>query len=273
MFSKHLRRLREVSACRKQTRQWIPLTLAYSRLRRLSFPYPLRLRSGETLTLCELMDVIIFWLVFARRHYPVEASDRSILDIGANVGIFTLYAARVAPSARIVAVEPFPGTFDRLVRHVQVNGLEQRVRCLNCAVTGAAGSQFMESAPGIPSQYRPVISPLTSALNVGHKGLETPSGDKVAVNCVTLEGLLDATGFAQADLVKMNIHGNEYEVLLSASPGTLRKCRRIALQYHEVPASLKLGKQQLVSHLARAGLKLSLDVDTGRGAGLAVFAA
>lgn len=99
MSAKILRILSSVSkwgetlVCVRETGHWCAVTLAYLGVRNLQFPYKLHLRSGEILTLNERTDLIIFWLVFIRRHYPVKASDRVILDIGANIGIFTIYAA------------------------------------------------------------------------------------------------------------------------------------------------------------------------------------
>src|SRR5260370_28956649 len=100
----NLKRLPEVFTCIKETTHWLPLILAYLGLRSLACPFELRLRSGEVLTLRERMDLVIFWLIFARRHYPVRSSDRVIIDIGANIGLFTLYASREAPAARIVSI-------------------------------------------------------------------------------------------------------------------------------------------------------------------------
>jgi tRNA G46 methylase TrmB len=111
----------EVSACQKLTDQWLRLTLAYLGLSKLRYPYKARLRTGETLILREFADLIVFWLIFVRGHYPVDASLKMIVDVGANIGVFTLYAARAAPSSRIIAVEPFPETCERLHEMIRLN--------------------------------------------------------------------------------------------------------------------------------------------------------
>jgi FkbM family methyltransferase len=225
--------------------------------------------------LLEHIDLVVFWMVFARRHYPVAASHRIILDIGANIGIFTLYAARKAPAARIIAVEPFPDTRERLEELVETNHLRDRVTILNCAVTGTAGERTMESAKGMPSQYRRIYSPETATLNASHRG---PAGAKqddngVPVRSETLAHVLDHARVTIVDLVKMNIHGSEYDVLLHTDPGVLQHCRQIAVQYHELPPEMRLGKEQIFEHLKRLGFNLITDDDTHRGSGLAVFAA
>jgi FkbM family methyltransferase len=47
----------------------------------------------------------------------------SILDVGANVGFYSLTFARLIPDVRICAFEPIPSTFDYLRRHVALNGV------------------------------------------------------------------------------------------------------------------------------------------------------
>ena|ERR1700693_1471046 len=269
----NLARLREIAVCRKETKQWPAITLAYLRLTRLRYPYELTLRGGQRLVLHEYTDLVIFWLVFARRHYPVRASDRGIVDIGANIGVFTLYASREAPQAKIISVEPFPSTRARLAKLVENNGLAGAVTILDCALTGESGEGAMDDAEGIPSQYRRVYSEATQTLNVRHRGRagqrQSPSG--IALHKATMGEMLDQAVISSADLLKMNIHGSEYEVLLSAPPAVLQRCARIVLQYHELPAEANLTKHDIFEHLEKAGFVLASDDDTGRGVGLAIL--
>lgn len=263
-------RLPQLTECWKLTRQWFPLGLAYLGLRKLQYPFHLQLRTGEVLVLQEFTDLVIFWLVFVRHHYPVLPSDRTIVDIGANIGVFTLYAARSAPSAAIVAVEPFPDTCERMREMLRVNHLEERVTVVNAAITGAPGVVWMDVSEGIPSQYRSVVSDVPRQLNREHKLNAEPDGG-VPVTTTTLGNLLSMRDLAQVDLIKMNIHGNEYEVLLSSPAKVLRQFGRIALQYHEVPENLRLSKQDLFRELEATGFHLVSDADTGLGAGRAVL--
>jgi len=271
----NFRRVREILACLRETGQWLPITLDYLGLHRVRYPYKLRLRTGENIILREHTDAVVFWMVFVRRHYPVAPSHRVIVDIGANSGMFSLYAARQAPAARIVAVEPFPDTRAQLQELVDANHLRDRVTILECAVTSSTAERTMDSATGIPSQYRRIYSLETKTLNASHRG---PAGARqddrgVPVQSRTLGFVLDHADTPVVDLVKLNIHGSEYDVLLRTNPSVLQRCRQIAVQYHELPAEMQLGKEQIIEHLRRLGFNLMADEDTHRGSGLAVFAA
>lgn len=275
-----LGRAKEIAACRKETKQWLPLTLSYLGIRRISYPYHLELRTGESFTLQEPMDLVIFWLVFARRFYPVTGSESVIVDVGANVGMFTVYAARKAPLAQVISVEPFHGTFERLKQHVKENKLIRRVHCLNVALSGSVGTSLMHGGGGgVPSQHSSLADAASESVNINYQGKGMPGASPALaeeiserVHTETIASLLQKEGIGSADLVKMNIHGVEYEVLLKSDAETLRRIKRLAIVHHELPENFGIGKEQLVHHLTSAGLELVSDEETGRGSGLAVFA-
>jgi len=270
----NLSRLPEIAGCYRETGQWLTVTLAYLGLRAPHFPFSLRLRSGEILTLEEHIDLIVFWMIFVRRHYPVRASDHVIVDVGANIGLFTLYAARQAPDARIIAIEPFPDTRRRLEGHLRDNRLTARVTVLDCAVAAEAGEGEMDSQEAIPSQYRRIHSEHTAALNPRHRGpAAAVSVPGVPVANRTLADILHLAQADNVDFMKMNIHGNEYAVLMKTPASVLRHFKRIACQYHQLPKDAKIDKKELFVYLRKSGFQLVSDSDTRRGSGLAVLSA
>jgi FkbM family methyltransferase len=201
----------------------------------------------------ELTDVKTFWQIFLRQVYRVEPADRVILDIGANVGLFSLYAARQAPRARIFAVEPFPATFERLLEAVSEHHLTDRITCLNCAITDGTGIRLMANGP-LPSQRRSLVP-----LGKSASGLQ--------VQAKTLSELLRELDLNRVDLLKMDIEGGEYEVLLSTSPDVLQNIQRIALEYHGDCAPHN--KLEIFDRLRAAGFKVTWDVQDHLGYGVA----
>ena len=68
---------------------------------------------------------------FLDRHYqkasvPLE-DDWVIIDIGADIGSFSIYAARESPHGAVYAYEPFGGSFDLLQQNLQLNGIDGSV--------------------------------------------------------------------------------------------------------------------------------------------------
>ena len=64
--------------------------------------------------------------------------DGTVVDCGAHIGLFTLYAARRCPRGRVVSVEPSPLNLEGLRRYVARNGLAN-VSVVPWALSGTAG--------------------------------------------------------------------------------------------------------------------------------------
>jgi FkbM family methyltransferase len=271
MIFRFLRLVPEALAWRSETPQWRSVMLAYLGVKPVAFPYELRLRGGACVTLREPGDLVLFWLVFARRHYPVDPSWRTIVDAGANVGLFTLYAARRAPLARIVAVEPFPDSFDRLRELVGKNGLEDRVTLANLALSSKNGEAQMDARLGLAAYDRHLVESSAKAVNANTRAASGPS-KSVQVRAASLAAVLDQHGLERADMVKMNIHGSEYDALLSLPTESLVRLGRVAVHYRELPKEAGVGWGDLQRHFHRSGFVTAQHRKARRGSGPIVFA-
>jgi FkbM family methyltransferase len=155
----------------------------------------------------------------ARPDFPVQ-EGWIVLDVGAHKGSFTVRAALTGPATKVYAVEPEPENLRCLQANIAMNHLD------NVVVHPAA----IATTPGEALLY------IAGALGSGGNSLfrEHLAGDQagsVSVPTLTLEDLLHAAG-GRVDLMKMDIEGAEYPVLHAASPETLRRVRRLTLEYH-----------------------------------------
>jgi FkbM family methyltransferase len=248
-----IERAPEVLRCRQQADEWVTVTLAYLGFRKIQFPYVLRLRGMPPAVLHEIYDLKTFWQIFLHQCYRVEPTDRVIVDAGANIGLFSLFACRVARKARILAIEPFPATFDRLVQLIRVNGLSDRVRCVNAALCASDVPRVMRGTG--PSQMH-FVAPAESAA----------SG--IAVMPTTLPQVLEMAR-EPVDLLKMDIEGSEYEVFPATPPDLLRTIRRIVVEYHGSPEPE--ARDALFETLRTAGFKVRSDERDAEGYGVAEF--
>lgn len=126
--------------------------------------------------------------------------DETCVDIGANIGSYTVLAAGGA-KARVVAVEPIPSTFARLAQNVSLNDLEDRVR-LWCG-----GLSDMACTLRFSSELD----------TVNHVLAEGEGGTAMDVPVQRLDDLL---GGEAPVLMKIDVEGQEWPVLRGA-PRTL----------------------------------------------------
>jgi len=125
------------------------------------------------------------------------APGATVWDIGANVGLFTLAAARAAgPGGRIVAFEPFPDNVAALKRHLRLNAITN-VQVVEAAVGREAGRARMAAGDSL------------SEARVAADGA-------VDVPVVALDGWVDAGGAHPPSVVKIDVEGAELDVLSGA---------------------------------------------------------
>jgi FkbM family methyltransferase len=125
-----------------------------------------------------------------------------MLDVGAHVGLFTLYAARlVGPSGVVHSFEPVPYNYERLAQNVALNGLGN-VRLNRAAVGDHAG----EASLGIYHE--------TSANKAtGGYSLNGEHGSVVTAPLVKLDDYLGDGTEGRLRLVKIDVEGLEPKVL------------------------------------------------------------
>ena len=263
-LSRNLSRAGEVALAFRQTPAWRQLSLLYTGLKEGPFPYELRLRNGTIVTLESLEEVKVFWNIFFRKCYKVRPDDRVIFDAGGNIGMFALWAAQAAPRARIYSFEPWPSSYQRLVGHVDANGLSERITPLKLALAGRSARRRMPDG-SIDSTARRLDPREAFAEHAGD------AAGGVDVDCMTLGDAMERFGIAELDMLKMDIEGGEYEVLLATPPDVLRRIRRIQVEYHEVPAELGRSPQQLIAHIQAAGHALVHTEEDRFRTGMALF--
>jgi FkbM family methyltransferase len=158
-------------------------------------------------------------------------------DVGANIGVYTLWAAGlVGPSGQVHAFEPVPDTMTVLESMVRRNALPQ-VRLEPCAIGATVGETGMRVYRDASGLAHPVADPGTA--------------DHVA-RLATLDAY--AERHRPPDLVKIDVEGFEIDVLRGAT--NLLAARSPALLLEMLPGHLTRqgGSQaELVARLAETG--------------------
>lgn len=203
--------------------------LYYRFLSRLGMRFAtVRLRNGYTIS-GYTQSFWMFYETWSKKDYDIPgftlAHGMTVVDVGANQGFFTLYAA--SKGATVYAFEPCADNFDVLKWNVTRNGLEDRVKLFNVAVTSKKGEVSLFVGRDASGN---VLSETVSTCNPDTEG---KSSDANLVSSVTLDSLLSDLNISRCDLLKVDCEGAEYEILRSTSRESFRKIERISMECHE----------------------------------------
>lgn len=246
-----LNRAGEIYQCYQITAQWQELTWAYLGARGLLYPFRFETRDGQKIVLNSFHDLVTVWVIFCRQEYKIPGDAQVVIDAGANIGTFSIYACNKNVK-EIYAIEPFPETFNQLQKNIDLNGLKNKVKLKALALAKESGNRLMDLNNG-PSQSRGLLKK-----NDSHLGLKVPT--------LTLADFLKSINKEEIDLLKIDIEGGEHEVFHNSDDQTLKKIKHIAMEYHPNES-----KSALFDRLEKANFKLTHDFSISAQSGVAYF--
>ena len=162
-----------------------------------------------------------------------------LYDVGANVGAYTLLAAVVSPSARVVCFEPGPANFAALAANIELNDVAERVIAVPIALGDQARSATLRSDSPVAG---------ASAALDGDGGPGRPA--MVLVD--RLDDVVRRFGLPHPHHLKLDVDGYEREVLEGA-PEILDSD---ALRTMMVELDHRRG-DEVVDRLTRLGFRLA----------------
>ncbi len=153
-----------------------------------------------------------FEIARQRAFVRLARAGDCVYDIGANVGFYSLLAARlVGPTGRVIAIEPLPRNLEDLRRHLVLNHVSN-VTVVAAAVMDRDGTVRMH----VPSPSEAYVD-------------AAGSGD---VRAVRLDDLVYRDGYPSPNLLKIDVEGAELPVLLGARRVLLEARPTILLSTH-----------------------------------------
>lgn len=191
-------------------------------------PHPVYVRRGTT-------DFLVVAEVFEKRIYHAVEDcsirpDATILDLGGNIGLASLFFSRILPHSRIVAVEPDAANAELLRRncsHLIEAGCLQVVQAFAAATDGMAGID-------------------RSGGNWGFRKTDALA-DGESIPCLSVPELMRRFALDEIDLLKCDIEGSERE-LFAGCGGWIHRVSAIAVETHR-PYQLA----DFYAHLDQAG--------------------
>ena len=141
--------------------------------------------------------------IFKSRLYAPfleQKADATVLDIGGNIGMFSLYASKYAK--QVYTLEPSKDQFETIQKMVEFNGLKN-VKPINKAI-------YIDNAT---YAFHHNTNKTMYSL---HQAVADGSSAPEQVEAISLDKLFEDEGITHVDLMKLDIEGSEIEVLSSA---------------------------------------------------------
>lgn len=149
---------------------------------------------------------------------PAAVDPKVIFDIGANIGITTLYLAKRFPHARIYAFEPAASNFALLQKNTATL---QNIVCLNLALGTSDGEMELYSSD--------------DPTNEGGYSLYSQGADTartVRVQMKSPKSFMAENGITRIDMIKIDTEGSEHGILTAFDPAVLRTVKWITGELH-----------------------------------------
>ena len=151
----------------------------------------------------------------------------TILDIGANIGCYSVYASKRNKTGVIYSFEPSPDTYKRLLKNISNNRITN-VKAFNIGFWNKTAELKFKTTGNSTRNY------------ISDDG-------EIVVNVDTLDNFTKRNDIKAIDMIKLDAEFAESEIIEGA-PSTLRRSRNIVLEYHS-----ELSKKKVTQMLIDSG--------------------
>lgn len=165
----------------------------------------------------------------------------TIVDIGAGIGEYTLFAADKA--RRVLAFEPYTPSYNLLNQNIATNHV-LNVEAFPIAAASKTGELILDLSDGEPLQIQ------------SRQTQQAVSATKTHVQALSLSDIFQKQQIEKCNLMKLDCEGAEYDILFGAPEVVLEKIDRIVMEYHDNATAYS--HNDMKSFLEKKGYRVEL---------------
>lgn len=211
--------------------------------------------------------------------YGITIQDEDcIFDVGANIGLFSIFASQQAVGLKLYAFEPIPPIFEVLSENVRLHNIDARLfRCGLAAKPGQAKFAFYDRNSALSGRYwnpeqekqvaKTILLNKHPDLSEHVEDLLAKGFDPVFFDCElrTMSDVIVETGIRRIDLLKIDVEKSELDVIAGIEEAHWPIIQQVVLEVHDVGERVTTLKRLLETH----GLNTTVVQGTNfRGTGL-----
>mgnify|MGYP001168166751 FL=1 len=190
-------------------------------------------------------SIAFFENYFLKLNNPDEKfeikKNNTVIDIGAHIGYFTIYAAKNAYQGIIYSIEPYRESFEILKKNLKLNNLTN-VKPFHAAISKAT------------AQVTLYIDKNNQIGNSIFRTDETTESEKV--DSFSLGDFVKKNKIEKIDFLKIDCEGAEFEILLNLDKELMKNINRISAEVHENSNTDSIDK--LVDFLSKNNFGVSI---------------
>ena len=157
-----------------------------------------------------------------------------VMDIGANIGIYTILLSHIYPKAKIIAIEASPTIFEMLRSNCKLNNLVfsgSNVLLINKAISDKDDitTEFYEKH-SMSTMLKEFLTNLSSTILTNQDEL-----NKRVIRTITIDNLVETININEISLLKIDVEGAEVLALKGAIKTlTQKKIKNMIIEYHSL---------------------------------------
>jgi FkbM family methyltransferase len=159
-------------------------------------------------------DMIVIREIWEENVYEVSDwrynNGGVVVDLGANIGSFSIYSAN--KGATVYSVEPEPNNLKELKENVSLNNFNDLITIVPYGISNYDGSA--------------IITDMGGGATIKD---DTLLGSKIQIT--TLDNLFNMYNISEVDILKIDVEGSETEIISGASKENLNKCKYITMEF------------------------------------------
>lgn len=201
---------------------------------------PVVVKPTVDLAFMAIQDPLIYKEVILSNQYNVseqELSGRTVIDVGANIGCFTLLAAKLK-AMLVIGVEPVKKTHDTLKQNITTSQFKNIIALKN-VVTDKQGVDHKISFQNE---------------NSGANSLYNVNENYELVQSITLETLLKLS-YGDDIFLKLDCEGAEYDIIMNATKDSMKRIKTLVMEVHSDLHPVYKGREILANKLIELGFK------------------
>ncbi|SFF10403.1 methyltransferase, FkbM family/non-ribosomal peptide synthase domain TIGR01720/amino acid adenylation domain-containing protein [Chitinophaga sp. CF118] len=199
--------------------------------------------------------------------YGITIPDNAcVVDIGANIGMFSVYANKVAKGVKVYAFEPLPPIYSLLELNASLYPGD--INIFNIGISNKAETASFTYFPGstaLSSRYAETENVKDTVRKFIHNKEQAKEEDVTAseldellenhlqhqqfeCKLETLSQVIAANNIERIDLLKIDVEKGEWDVLQGITDEDWKKIRQVVLEIHDINNRLELINTLLVKH-------------------------